>query len=89
MDIDLLINKEEQEMNWEEYLDEYKLELSGMDNEDLLFELGSLANMIGRFEKMNEHDQNTEAILEKNRKKYKVCQEYIISKIKETLYNSI
>lgn len=69
-------------MNWEEYLDEYKLELFGMDNEYLLFELGSLANMIGRFKIMNEHGQNTEAILEKNRKKYKVCQEYILSRMK-------
>ena len=69
-------------MNLEEYLDEYKLELFGMDNEYLLFELGGLAKMIGRFEKMNEHGQNTEAILEKNRKKYKVCQEYILSRMK-------
>lgn len=69
-------------MNWEEYLDEYKLELLGMDNEYLLFELGGLANMIGRFKKMNEHDQNTEAILEKYRKKYKVCEEYILSRMK-------
>ena len=69
-------------MNWEEYLDEYKLELFGMDNEYLLFELGSLANMIGRFEELNEHDQNTEAILKKYRKKYKVCQEYILSRMK-------
>ena len=69
-------------MKKEEYLDEYRLELFGMDNEYLLFELGSLAKMIGRFEKMNEHDQNIEAILEKNRKKYKVCQEYILSRMK-------
>lgn len=69
-------------MNWEEYLDEYKLGLFGMDNEYLLFELGSLANMIGRFEKMNEHDQNTEAILERYRKQYKVCKEYILSRMK-------
>lgn len=69
-------------MTKEEYLDEYKLELFVMDNEYLLFELGSIANMIGRFEKMNEHDQNTETILERYRKKYKVCQEYILSKMK-------
>lgn len=69
-------------MNWEEYLDEYKLELLGMDNEYLLFELGGLANMIGRFKKMNEHGQNTEAILEKYKKKYKVCEEYILSRMK-------
>lgn len=69
-------------MTKEEYLDEYKLELFGMDNEYLLFELGSLANMIGRFEKANEHDQNAEAILEKYRKKYNVCQEYILSRMK-------
>ena len=71
-----------QEMNLEEYLDEYKLELFGMDNEYLLFELGSIANMIGRFEIMNEHDKNTETILERCRKKYNVCQEYILSRMK-------
>ncbi len=38
-------------MNKEEYLDEYKLELMSMSNEHLLFELGSIANIIGRFEK--------------------------------------
>lgn len=65
-------------MNWEESLDEYKLELLGMDNEYLLFELGGLANMIGRLEKMNEHDQNTEAILEKYRKQYYICKKYIL-----------
>lgn len=69
-------------MKKEEYLDEYRLELFGMSNEYLLFELGFIANKIGRFEKMNEHDQNIEAILEKNRKKYKVCQEYILSRMK-------
>lgn len=69
-------------MKKEEYLDEYRLELFGMSNEYLLFELGYIAKKIGRFEKMNEHDQNTDAILEKNRKKYKVCQEYILSRMK-------
>lgn len=69
-------------MKKEEYLDEYRLELFGMSNEYLLFELGFIANKIGRFEKMNEHDQNIDAILEKNRKKYKVCQEYILSRMK-------
>ena len=69
-------------MNKEEYLDEYQLELMSMSNEYLLFEFGSVANMIGRLEKMNKHDQNVEAILEKNRKKYKVCQEYILSRMK-------
>ena len=69
-------------MNKEEYLDEYKLELIPMSNEHLLFELGSIANIIGRFEKMNEHDQNTQVILERYRKKYKICQEYILSRMK-------
>lgn len=69
-------------MNKEEYLDEYKLELMSMSNEYLLFEFGSVANMIGRLEKMNKHDQNVETILERNRKKYKICQEYILSRMK-------
>lgn len=69
-------------MKKEEYLDEYRLELFGMSNEYLLFELGSIANKIGRFEKMNEHGQNTDAILEKYRKQYKVCEEYILSRMK-------
>lgn len=69
-------------MTKEEYLDEYQFELMTMSNEYLLFELGSIANMIGRLEKKNERDQNEEAILEKYRKKYKVCQEYILSKMK-------
>lgn len=69
-------------MNKEEYLDEYQLELMSMSNEHLLFELGSIANMIGRLKKMNEHGLNVETILEKNRKKYKICQEYILSRMK-------
>lgn len=65
-------------MNKEEYLDEYKLELMPMSNEHLLFELGSIANIIGRFEKMNEHDKNVETVLERNRKKYYICKKYIL-----------
>ena len=68
-------------MKKEEYLDEYQLELMSMSNEYLLFEFGSVANMIGRLEKMK-HDQNVETILERNRKKYKICQEYILSRMK-------
>ena len=49
-----------------------------MSNEHLLFELGSIANIIGRFEKMNEHDKNVETILERNRKKYYICKKYIL-----------
>ena len=69
-------------MKKEEYLDEYRLELFGMSNEDLLFELGYIANKIGRFEKMNEHGQNTDALLEKYRNQYMVCQDYILSRMK-------
>ena len=65
-------------MNKEEYLDEYKLELTAMSNEHLLFELGSIAKQIGRFEKMNEHDQNIEMILEKYRKQYYICKKYLL-----------
>lgn len=65
-------------MTREKYLDEYKLGLISMSNEYLLFELGSIANKIGRFEQMNEHDQNTETILERYRKQYYICKKYIL-----------